>query len=216
MSPFPSARRMVHPRDLHTHLERAASRGARATVEADGTTRVARFVALSLDALVLEPDPGEGAPDVGGPVGVAYGWENLSYFFASRVLLGPVGKIRLALPDAVDVRDRRAHPRFAVPQGLVFAAPDLGDAPLRVHDVSEGGLALALPVGMRLPTAHHLLMGALVRPDGRDIPMDLEIRNARPGADGKRLVLGTRLAAITPLHRGWYADVVRQASVLAA
>lgn len=212
MTALPSPRQVTHPRELHTQLSHAVTRHARAVLEPGGVA--VHFQELRGDELLVTV---EGVlPPVGTPVTVGFGFEALHGSFPSEVRAHG-SPARLALPTRLELVDRRTAPRYAVPAslGLTFHGQAPMSVEMGVQDLSEGGLAVTLPTGTRLPGAQHLLMGMLQTPGGRPIPVDLEIRNARPSRDGTRLVLGTRLAVIAPAHVAWYKQLVARCAAVA-
>lgn len=206
MTAPPRPRSIAHP-CVPTHLTGAALRAVRAVVRPGGGFLHLRH--LMPDAIVAEA---EGQPPAAGSrVVVEYYLGSSSCRFQTSVLAsGP--EVRLALPTAVEFEDRRRLARLPVPRalGLRFCAQTPTPLHAGVWDITSAGIAITLAPQTRLPGPQHLFMGMLQTPGGRSIPVDLEIRNARPSPDGRLLILGTRLAVLPRSHRELYEALVRR------
>lgn len=151
-------------------LDRAISERVNATLSVPGETDRQWQIRLALaapdqDGLWAQPldDPHRVLDDFIAPgieMKVAIGFERSRHAFLTQILkrnkhlwlnqATMVEALLLRYPAEVSVEDRRAHPRLLVPDGTNVAAQIVcGSAllplPVKMWDVSEGGVALLCP-----------------------------------------------------------------------
>lgn len=209
-----SPRWIVHPQDVRAHFQKALARSAPLGLSWSAGSSQGLLTSVTDEGLVWSARPAQLVPPRGTNLSVDYGWSGSHFHFASRVAEADGDRLRLFAPKTIELRDRRAFPRFRVPEVLrvVFHLAGLPGRPLPVQDISSAGLGLLVPDDGPVLPLHHIARGTLAEGDGRRAELALEIRNARPApVDGHKVIGGRVATGMNAL----FADLLRRCAALA-
>ncbi|MFZ5478258.1 MAG: flagellar brake protein [Myxococcota bacterium] len=197
---------LIQPGDIVAHLYFVAASISEVVATGPGLVLTGRMRYPEGGVGVLTPSAPFDPIAAGTPVCIEYTSNLDHYRFYSRVVsCDPFGDVRIALPRAIERRDRRLNERFPIPRapGYGFRPTSPVDAAsMPLHDLSVGGVGL-VHFGSDSPwNVGDLVDGDVLLPGEHPLPTCLEVRHARPipRRPGETLV-GTRITAIATIDR---------------
>ena len=160
------------------------------------------------DGVAIVPTCGLPALAPGEPVCLEHVGVTDTYHFYSEVVASGGQEVRLRLPPAIELTERRLCTRVPVPPGenvyLRVFDRFLGvECP--VYDLSGSGLAFEPPLAPALALGDEL-QGELGLPDGTTIPMCVQVRHLQARRDERRA--GVRFTALSLAGRGRIARLL--------